>query len=507
MSRRRLAAVCAVVTTAALSAAASASAVTWTAIPSGTTSTITNVEYQSPTRFWFTTANGEIFTRQGDGSFSRRYGPSSIPLTDIEFQRSGNIGLAVGNGGQVLRSADAGATWTNVNPAGTPIPVSKKGTTFPDCSASAPLGDVHAVRFAGNSRVWIMGEGAQIAKSEPATAANVGGTGTWVDANRSGTNTCKIQTAYADGISDAFFPAANPDVGYFCTAYFGELFFTSNDLASTAAKKPADCGNGYTNDRRMTGDQVNTSRMWAVEPGGPNGSYTSYTTDGWASSHSFVISDENGFLNQTPYDVANSGGTVMSAGDAGMILMSTDGVSFTHVPAGGAQATAAWRAVSVASATQAAVAGQGGQLAITGDANVLPAPPATTSGGTTGSFAMPTTAPAPLTPVAASSPASTSTGGTVITIYRLVKVSGHSGRYVPVRIKAKGKRTIRIALYPKGKKRAISTLTVRFKRKGVRLAKVPLPATAKLGRYTVVVKVYKGRNRTGRSVRQAIVVA
>ena len=41
----------------------------------------------------------------------------------------------------------------------------------------------------------------------------------------------------------------------------------------------------------------------------------------------------------------------------------------------------------------------------------------------------------------------------------------------------------------------------------MRLAKVKLPATAKLGKYTVVVKVYKGRFRTGRSVRQAIVVA
>ena len=70
-----------------------------------------------------------------------------------------------------------------------------------------------------------------------------------------------------------------------------------------------------------------------------------YTQDGWASSSIFGISDEGGYLNQTPYDVAQAGGTVIAAGDAGMILVSTDGVNFRHQPASGSQATAGWRAV------------------------------------------------------------------------------------------------------------------------------------------------------------------
>jgi hypothetical protein len=332
----------------------------------------------------------------------------------------------------------------------------------------------------------------------------------WVDANRDthGTaptsdDTCRLDTGAGRGLGDAFFPSA--DAGYFCTGYFGHVFFTSNNLTSNAAPKPGDCGNGVMPARRMAGDQTNPNRMWAVTPGGPNGSYTTYTQDGWASSTSFKIADEDGFLNQTPYDVATAGGTVISAGDAGMILVSTDGVNFRHQPASGTQTTAGWRAVSLATPSDAAVGGQGGQLAVSSDANVLPSPPTTSTPVT--STPAPTPATPVLTPVSATQPKTTTTGGTVITIYRLVRVTGHSGRYVPVRVKAKGKRTVRVALYPKGKKKAISTLKLVFKAKGVRLAKVKLPATAKLGKYTVVVKVYKGRNRTGRTVRQAIVVA
>ena len=393
----------------------------------------------------------------------------------------------------MLRSINSGATWTAISG----IVVSKRTTTFPDCSGSDPLGDVNAVRFASATRVWLMAEGAQLARSE-------NGGANWVDANKNGT-ACKVPTGYAEGLGDGFFPTANPSVGYFCTTFFGEVFFTSNTLSSTAAKQSGDCGNGTSPRRRIAGDQVNPNRMWAVSPGGANRSYTSYTQDGWSSSTAFVIGDDGGSLNQTPYDVAFSGGTVIAAGDAGMILVSTDGVNFRHQVASGAQATAGWRAVSLASAGDAAVGGQNGQLAVSSDANVFPAP--TTPGPTPVVTPSPTPAAPVLTPVSALQPKTTTTGGTVITIYRLVRVTGHSGRYVPVRIKAKGKRTIKIALYAKGKKRTTSTLTVRFKRKGVRLAKVPLPATAKLGKYTVVVKVYKGRNRTGRSVRQAIVVA
>jgi hypothetical protein len=375
-----------------LAFAAPAHADIWSPIASGTTSDITGIEYQSDSRFWFVTGNGEIFTRQPDGSFSRRYGPSSIALTAIAFQPGGQIGVAVGQGGQVLRSIDGGATWTSVNTGGSPIPVSKKSTTFATCDGSEPLGDVNSVRFAGAGRVWIFAEGAQMATSQPVDAANVGAVGTWTDANRDtkgtpGTtdDTCKLLTGYGEGIDDAFF-TPNPDVGYICTAFFGETFLTTNNLASAGTKKAGDCGNGAIATRRMAGDPDNPSRMWAVGPGDANLSYMRYTTDAFGSSSNFQLANPDAHALGKPYDVAFAGGTAVAVGDGGMILTSINGTTFFHNPAGGANATAGWHAVGAASATQAAVGGAGGALVITTQANVQPdivAPTGTISGPAT----------------------------------------------------------------------------------------------------------------------------
>src|SRR6185503_12842061 len=129
---------------AALAAAAPpASASVWTEIPSGTTSNITAIEYQSASRFWFTTASGGVYTRGSDGSFTQTRAPGGVALNDIEF--SGSTGYAVGDGGLVLRSVDAGASWA---------PVALPNVT--DCKKKAvPIGDINAVRF-GGSRVWLL---------------------------------------------------------------------------------------------------------------------------------------------------------------------------------------------------------------------------------------------------------------------------------------------------------------------------------------------------------------
>jgi photosystem II stability/assembly factor-like uncharacterized protein len=354
-----------------------ASATSWTEVASGTTSEISAIEYQDASHLWFTTKTGEIFTRQTNGSFARTFGPSAIPLNDIEF--AGNVGVAVGNAGQVLRSTDAGATWSDVNPASARIPVSKKATssTFNNCTATEPLGDVNAVRFAGSGQVWLFGEGSQIARS---TGGDVGAAGTWSDANRDtkGTpvaddDTCKVPITYNQGGGDAFFPTAN--VGYFCTAFFGEVFFTADNLANTAAKKTADCGNGTLFNRRLAGDPSNPNRMWAVAPGGPNASYLRMTTDGWTSSTALTLAHPEKRELGSPYDVDYAGGTVLVAGDQGMILSSTDGTTFNFVDAGGALATEGWRAAALASSTAAAVGGTGGKLALASDADSLLAKP------------------------------------------------------------------------------------------------------------------------------------
>ncbi|HKT83355.1 MAG TPA: hypothetical protein VJQ84_05910 [Solirubrobacterales bacterium] len=355
---------------AAFSAPEEAGATSWTQVPSGTTSSITAIEYQGPTRFWLTTANGDIFTREASGIFTRRYGPSGIPLNDIEFLPApSQVGMAVGDAGQVLRTTNSGLNWESVGS----IPVSKTETTFPDCTASSPLGDVNAVRFASENTAWIMAEGAQLARST-GTPSTVGGTGTWVDANRAGNNTCKIAASYSEGIGDAFFVPANPNVGYFCEGSFHEVFLTTDALSSAATKKPESCGNGQ-GAAHMAGDPANPSRMWAVTPGPYGTSMTARTSDGWSTADRFELL--SGDFSEAA-DVDYAGGTVLSAGADGMVLNSADGIGFYSNDATGSLATTDWSAVSLAGPNEGAVGGEGGTLAVTSDAAAVA--PLTTSG-------------------------------------------------------------------------------------------------------------------------------
>ncbi|MET0685092.1 MAG: hypothetical protein ABW060_07240, partial [Solirubrobacteraceae bacterium] len=348
--------------------AASADAAIWTPVDSGTTEEISAIEYQSGSRFWFTTKNGSVYTRQPDGSFARKLGPTGLALNDIEFQAGGNVGLAVGAAGQVYRSSDAGNTWSANLGGG--VPVSKKGTTFVDCTQQQPLGDVYSVRFAGNARAWLFAEGSQLARSAPADPANVGSAATWADANwqdnapggRDTNDTCKVSPAYADGYSDGFFNPANPDVGYIVAASFSEVFRTADNLVGAAAELTGDAGNAGNPFRNVAGDPANPSRMWAVAPENYGISVTAYTQDGFQTdSDRFAIANESvrGFA--LPYDVDYAGGTVLVAGDAGMVLNSIDGANFFYNDAAGALATTPWRAVGLASGTQGAIGGVGGK--------------------------------------------------------------------------------------------------------------------------------------------------
>jgi len=369
--------VCACVPAAVASAPASAAI--WTEVPSGTSQNITAIEYQSASRFWFTTAAGAIYKRQGDGTFKEVKPAGGIPFNDIEFQTAGNVGFAVGNGGQVWRSGDAGDTW---NPSGGII-ASKASSSFADCTASAPLGDVNAIRFAGDTRAWLFAQGSQIATSQVVAPALVGGPGTWVDANvdthgtgGKGDDTCKVRPSYGEGYADAFF--ATPDVGYIVASSFSEVFFTANNLASDAQKKLGGAGNAGSGGRVIAGDPTNPSRMWSVNAQPYGRSTTAYTRDGWQTSDWFEIGNDTvrEFPSTGPADVDFAGGTVLAAGDAGLVINSTDGVNFFYNDAAGALATQRWNAVGLASAVDGAIGGDNGKLAITSAANSIPAPPA-----------------------------------------------------------------------------------------------------------------------------------
>ena len=330
----------------ALGALASpASAGIWTEIPSGTSSEITAIEYQSDTRFWFTTASGEIWKRRADLSgFDKVFGPSFVSFNDIEFQAGGDVGVAVGDGGVVLRSTTAGSngSWASVNPvlpglaSSNPnnIPVSIVGDGSNNkCRTEVYLTDVHFVRFAGNGRVWIGGDERRIATSQTGNPATVGAIGTWKDANRKvpaappAESNCWLEQG--DGFADMFI-TPNPDVFFIATSQGADVVFSTNNLTSTGQTKPAGSANGFIADGTIAGDPGNPNRLWAVS-GAPYGNSTlQYTEDAYQTADWFNIVNESAHPLPSAgpgYDVDFAGGTVLTAGNAGYILHSTNGAT------------------------------------------------------------------------------------------------------------------------------------------------------------------------------------
>lgn len=333
----------------AVLAPGAASAGIWSPVASGTSEDILAIEYQGEDRFWFTTANGKVFKRAGGGF--KQVADAQITLNDIAFQPGGAVGLAVGQGGKVLRSTDAGETWSTVSG----IQARNSG-----CNGSAALAGVTAVRFASGNRVYLFADGfGQIARSDDAGA-------TWQDANRSADGTaCRIRAV----ISDAFLPG--PDVGYFMSERFGETYLSTDNLGTAALQ--GNGPNGFENVHRVVGDSRNQNRQWALTPETGNGSYFQRTETGWRSEDGWELINPGTM--QAGYDLAFAGGTVLAAGDGGMILNSVDGRRFGFSPADGAQAGTAWRAVALASGTQGAVGGRGGALVLSSSANQVPSPP------------------------------------------------------------------------------------------------------------------------------------
>lgn len=373
----RIAVVFLLAAVAALAGPRAASAVTWTEVPSGTTEEITAIEYQGADRFWFTTGNGKIFRRVG-GAFGQVASVPGVVLRDIQFQEGGDVGFAVGTNGTVLRSANAGATWSPVGGI-----VGGRQLDVNNCTGvNQALGDIDSVRFAGPARVWLMAGGSQLFRTvDGANATNVGAAaGGWTWINDDGA-TCRVPTD-----TDDAFPVPGSDSVYFVGRSFGNIHFSSNALASAASEKAADAGNGFTSLRRMAGDPGNPNRMWAVTSSGEGGSYYARTDDGWSTSDGWSIGNpDRGSLTRGE-DVDAAGGTVVAAGSAGMIVVSVDGTTFYFDPAGGPLATNAWRAVGVAGAADAAVGGVGGRLIVASNANVIPdvvAPTGTISGPVT----------------------------------------------------------------------------------------------------------------------------
>jgi len=462
----------------ALTAPGAASAGIWSQVDSGTPEDILAIEYQADDRMWFTTAGGKIFRREGGGF--RQVFDAPVTLLDIAFQPGGGgAGLAVGQGGKVYRSGDSGATWSEVRD----IPVSNEF-----CTDSAPLADVTAVRFASQSRVFLFGGISQIARSEAA-----GEPGSWADANRAPENACRI--ASDRPITDAFFP--EPGVGFFMSQDFGETFFSTDDLQSPPPRQ-GEGPNGFENVHRLAGDPLNQNRQWALTPEDGNGSYFQRTESGWRSSDGWTIANDG--ERAAGYDVAYAGGTVLAAGNDGMILNSTDGANFYFNRADGALGSTDWRSVGLAGATLGAVGGAGGVLVMTRSANSIPgASPARDFSDPSGTIAGPESVPAGV-PVTFTATAADNPGGSGIdpagfTWDAVAEQSVIAGPAATYTFTEPGRYDLKVTFRDRGANEGVATRVVTVTR-----AQGSLPPTAKppikIGRSRGKVRItVKGRLR------------
>jgi hypothetical protein len=336
-----------------------ASAGIWTEIPSNTTEEITAIEYRGGDQFWFTTGSGKIYRRVA-GTFQLEQTVPATVFRDIEFDDAGNIGMAVGTNGAYWRTTDGGNNWSNT----VTLPNSGHQTDETDCDTPQAPGDLDSVRIDGIGRAWIAGSGSQIWRSTGTGAAL--GTG-WVGANGNDA-TCDLVPRDIDAM--VFVPGS--PAGYFIARSFGQVFFSSDATSTSASEKPGDAGNGYQFLRRAVGDPSNTNRMWAVTPGNGGTSYVKRTIDGWSTTADWNIANDDKRSFTNAYDIDYAGGTVLAAGEAGMVLHSTDGETFFYDDADGIIATQNWRAVSLADGVNGAIGGTNGKLAITTAANVMP---------------------------------------------------------------------------------------------------------------------------------------
>ncbi len=466
-------------------AAGAQAASIWVPISSGTTDTISSIVYQSPTRFWYATTNGRIAYFNGSGFVAGAGLTPGENFTDLAFQptsvpggpgTSGLYGYAVASNGDVWQTSNGGVSWTPVPP-----PVNRS-----DCLADATLAaesELNAVVWSSASTAYLLGDSSTLAKSSAANSP----TPAFIEINKNGSGTCQAQSdSSSQNLTDATFLPANPLDGFMIAQDFGSLYATSNGFASGVKK--SEMVNNFQGSPRLAQDPANPNRLWAVDhsPGGGGCGELclQFSTDGGVTdNHATFPNDSNPSVGL--YDVSSQGGTEVAAGSGGEIFNSIDGTNFYAQPAGGALATANWRAEDAFDAAHAAVGGEGGALAVTASANL-------------------TTGPRTLPPMG-SQPTTTTTGGVTVTVYKQVVVTGRSARYVPVKISASQPRRIVAAIQTLTGQNPVGTAQVTVKRHARQTLHVGLGRRVKPGKYFIVIRVLTTKgHHLGRLIRVKI---
>jgi len=357
----------------ATTAAPAGAATIWTPVASGTTQDITAIDYHSDSAAWFATSNGQLWYANG-GGFTLGGSFPGNSFDDVAFQPGGGlVGYAVTVGGKAYRSIDGGHSWALVT-----LPMVHDGCSS---ATTVPVPRLNAVVWADASTAYLVG-GSDATEPVVLKTTTATTTSTFASVNGNG-STCRLGSS-GEYVTDGFAVPGNPNALFFITEDFGSVYQSSDGFASTLTKT-GEIINNFSSTPRLAVDPNNPNRMWAVDHSGTTCGELcfEFSEAAGASNQAMTLVGAPDSPKENLYGVGFAGGTLLAAGDGGEIYTSVDGKNAYLQPAGGALATANWRAVGIANATHALVGGAGGALAKTTTANAIPdtTPPTGTISG------------------------------------------------------------------------------------------------------------------------------
>ena len=135
-------------------------------------------------------------------------------------------------------------------------------------------------------------------------------------------------------------------VGYFIATSFGQVFLTTNSLAGEPARSPA--GRQRLRSAAPRSPAIRRTRT-GCGPSFPGGgtSYIRRTDDGWNSELDWKIAnDDRREITDRATTSTTPAARSLTAGDAGLVMLSINGADFFFEDATGTLATQDWRAVS-----------------------------------------------------------------------------------------------------------------------------------------------------------------
>jgi photosystem II stability/assembly factor-like uncharacterized protein len=355
---------------------ATASAGIWTATPSGTTAGIAAVDQVNASTLVYGTTSGQILKNGIVKSTS-----PGFSITDVQMNPSGAIGVATASNGRLLISTNGGESWTPKSLANTTYTEANpcNGTPPVGGKNSAPSGNLNAISWASDTVAYV------VANDHGVVLKTTDGGTSWTDVSRQADGTCFVDTQSDSDVLTDVQAIPGSDVVWIVANNFGTRYVSTNGISSNALRLGETAVNCFNTRPRLALDFDSANRAFVADRCTSPLSL-GFTQDGGNNfnfSQNFFAGDGSGLeLN----DVAIAGGSAVAVGNAGAILIDSDGSNAYFQRADGANTTNSWLSVDKLDATHAAVGGANGVLLTTTQATTIPdivAPAGTVTGATT----------------------------------------------------------------------------------------------------------------------------